>query len=403
MVLAGALAAGGMACTERGSEQVPAYECAARPTVTVWDSTVNDETPDAYAVAGDAGGYLLLWTNALTLDAGPVAGLFAARPGGEVHQLVEGQDAMSVVSTDVDDGVLACYWWQYEPCASFAGCMSCIVVRPTLEVAHGPTLVATLQDQDAPWAALVRLEGALFALAFTYVVPDMLLLPLDERGVVQGEPVPLPCRADFGALRSPVAWNDTRLACLVPSDRDCGTQWEEPGCTYSLRVVDERGSILAEVADPAPWIGGLSGAANLVGDGDGFLLAWRDLSPGLAVRAVDNDGSLGVTTVVPVSDLIASGPWLAATPLGYDATWTEQFEPNRYGLRMAVLDRNGAVLAGPSWFAPPTDDVPYNERPVVGTAGGGMAVLWNGVFNDRTFHTRLLFRDFGCDLGALQP
>jgi hypothetical protein len=85
LLFAGALGAATTACTERQSVPVPAYECAARPTVTVWDSTVNDGTPGSFAVASDAGGYVLLWTQDLSLGFVPRAGVYAARPGGAVR------------------------------------------------------------------------------------------------------------------------------------------------------------------------------------------------------------------------------------------------------------------------------------------------------------------------------
>ncbi len=191
------------------------------------------------ALVPDAEGWTVVWMRVPILSvANENGGIFAARVGTDrVLRLADWDSSGEIIAgVETSLGTLLCW----SPSWSATPARTCAVFDSALFMVGQPrSLTGSIQ-------ALARMGSALYGISAGYSSSPT-LTPLDEGGTPIGPAVALPCL--------PTAWNSERLACLVPSSPDCGTQRAPADCELRFRSITPTGEVAsADVAiAPIAW------------------------------------------------------------------------------------------------------------------------------------------------------
>jgi hypothetical protein len=373
-----------------GGSDSPSFDpCVASDTVTLVEP--REESRSGFSLLADDHGYAAFFSGP-AIEGMPERGpVFATRAGSSPRLLNPGANAQALAAARVAGGFLVC-WDSQASSAGEPRRSGCLLVDERLAV------VRDWRPSFGTVASFSRVGSQLYALSWPDTDPAPIeWRALDENGEPQGAAMAPPCPEWAG-------WGDRRMAasalgvaCLIPSDPQCGRQFDEPpDCTYGLELHTPDGRLLFSVAAIAPFgVYGSTILANVAARDDGLLVGWTDRESIWHGIPVAPNGSLGPQVDVPG----AMVEHLHAVGGGYLATWGGGVDaPRLYRWpMMMLLSPLGEVSRPPAEVAPQRDDLPFQYGPVaVGTSGDGIAVLWEGAEDTAFYPSALLFRSLGC-------
>jgi hypothetical protein len=340
---------------------------------------VADGDTAATALVADDRGYVAFWV-------GGDGGLWAVRPGiGTATRLRTWTFDFTLSVARVSGGFLAC---GASRAVRFdtprAG--ECDVINGDLAVA------STSRPSVGVIFSLGRTQNGLVAIAYRDEQQDLVTVHVDETGQPLDSATPAPC-ADFGLV-----WSAAGVACLVPSDPQCGAPLPDAGfakCRATLRVYRDDGSVVLAVEDISPGPGfNEPFQAHLASSGDGWLVSWIEQETWHG-RLVSATGAVQTLPDVPAPQTDNSATGLVAVPGGYAATLSE--ETSGYVVPNVFIVTAEGQERAPARLADPSGDL---QRHFTGSLlesasfGGGFGLLWEAASADDEHH--LLFRAMGC-------
>jgi len=168
-----------------------------------------------------------------------------------------------------------------------------------------------------------------------------------QKQTLQVQTLDLDFNVQGKSIAFPVAKRTSPYPGLALSGDQVGFAWVTKERKVKLGVVNKQGKLVSPVAEiTAP--GRDPQDVNIAGFKQGFLLVWTDpLSKRLWSQRADHNGKL-VGTPQTILFTEAHTPILKTTSFGAVVAWVEN-KSGKKGISVARIDKNGKLMASPSW------------------------------------------------------